>query len=174
MNTKFSCIRFPFFGLKTKPYRIHYDTKNSQIKVTKVKNGKIYVLDGFNLNDNTYPERLLNLDKMHPQSRIVFDFTFSRLSQLIKSIDKVKWGVDSEGSHINLSKKEKFKAKIARVEKKTDQLLWLEKVSYPFELPHPVKNFKSKDLYALLVSVDNTWYIKDFTHEKDYITEVNL
>ncbi len=86
----------------------------------------------------------------------------------------MKWGVDSEGSHINLSKKEKFKAKIARVEKKTDQLLWLEKVSYPFELPHPVKNFKSKDLYALLVSVDNTWYIKDFTHEKDYITEVNL
>ena len=33
-----------------------------------------------------------------------------------------------------------------------------------------IDNFKSKDLYALLVNVNQTWYVKEFTHEHDYIT----
>ena len=33
---------------------------------------------------------------------------------------------------------------------------------------------KSKDLYALLVNVNNTWYIKEFTHEQSHVTEIKI
>ena len=96
------------------------------------------------------------------------------MRQLIKSIDQVKWGLDSAGKDFNLNRKQKFKAKIAQVKKKNDNLLWIEGISYPFELPYDIDDFKSKDLYALLVNVNNTWYVKEFTHEHNYITEIKL
>ena len=96
------------------------------------------------------------------------------MSHLIKSIDKIKWGLDSEGKSFNLGRKQKFKAQIAQVKKKNDNLLWVDGISYPFEIPYMIDNFKSKDLYALLVKVNHTWYIKEFTHEHNYIREIKI
>ena len=70
---------------------------------------------------------------------------------------------------------DKFKSKkLQPVKKKNDNLLWIEGISYPFELPYDIDNFKSKDLYALLVNVNNTWYIKEFTHEQSHVTEIKI
>jgi len=172
VSTKFDGIKFPFFGLKTKPYKISF-SKSCAI-ITKFKYGKMYILDDVSLLEKTYSERLLKLDTSHPQTRIVFDYTFTSLSQLIKSINKINWGLDSSGKSFNLRRKQKFKAQIAQVKKKNDNLLWIEGISYPFELPYDIDNFKSKDLYALLVKVNNTWYIKEFTHEKQFIKEIKI
>ena len=35
-------------------------------------------------------------------------------------------------------------------------------------------DFKSKDLYALLIKVNHTWYVKEFTHEHNYIKEIKI
>ena len=172
MSTKFDEIKFPFFGLKNKPFKISF--YNSSVTLTKFKYGKVYILDDVSLLGKNYSERLLELDTIHPQTRIVFDFTFTSLSQLIKSIDKVKWGLDSDGKNFNLGRKQKFKAQVAQVKKKNDNLLWIEGISYPFELPYDIDNFKSKDLYALLINVNDTWHIKEFTHEHRYITEIKI
>jgi len=172
MNTKFDDIKFPFFGLKNKPYKISFS--NSSVILTKFKYGKVYILDDISLLGKNYAERLLELDTTHPQTRIIFDFTFISLSHLIKSIDKIKWGLDSEGKSFNLGRKQKFKAQIAQVKKKNDNLLWVDGISYPFEIPYMIDNFKSKDLYALLVKVNYTWYIKEFTHEHNYIREIKI
>ena len=173
MPTKFDGIEFPFFGLKNKPHQISFSIQGQRV-ITKFKNGKVYILDDPQLEGNNYSERLLKLDIAYPQTRIIFDFTFTSLRQLIKSIDRVKWGLDSTGKNFNLTRKQKLKAKIAQVKKKNDNLLWIEGISYPFELPYDIDNFKSKDLYALLVNVNNTWYVKDFTHEHNYITEIKI
>jgi len=173
MPTKFDDIEFPFFGLKNKPHQISFSLQGQRV-LTKFKYGKIYILDDPKLEGNNYSERLLKLDAVYPQTRIVFDFTFTSLRQLIKSIDQVKWGLDSAGKDFNLNRKQKFKAKIAQVKKKNDNLLWIEGISYPFELPYDIDDFKSQDLYALLVNVNSTWYVKDFTHEHRYIKEIKL
>lgn len=173
MTTKFTGIHFPFFGLKVKPYNIEYHV-TGHITLTKFKDGKVYLLDDVKLDSSSYSERLLRLDSQHSQTRLVFDFTFNNLRQLIKSADKVKWGLDSRGQVFNLSKKFKYKAKIAKVKRKNDNLLWIDGITYPFTLPYPIDNFKSQDLYAILVNIENTWYIKDFTHEKKYINDIKL
>ena len=172
MSTKFDEIKFPFFGLKNKPFKISFS--NHSVTLTKFKYGRTSILDDVTLNSKKYSERLLKLDSLHPQTRIIFDYTFTSLSQLIKSIDKVKWGLDADGKSFNLGRKQKFKAQVAQVKKKNDNLLWIEGISYPFELPYDIDNFKSKDLYALLVNVNNTWYIKEFTHEQSHVTEIKI
>ena len=37
-----------------------------------------------------------------------------------------------------------------------------------------IDDFKSHDLYALLININNTWYVKEFTHEHKYITEIKI
>jgi hypothetical protein len=171
MSTKFDNIEFPFFGLKDRPYKISY--LGTSVTISKFKYGKVSILDDISLEGN-YSERLLQLDTLHPQTRIVFDFTFLSMQQLIKSSDKVKWGLDAQGRSFKLNKKQKFKAKIAQVKKKNDNLLWIDGISYPFEIPHMIDDFKSKDLYALLIKVNHTWYVKEFTHEHNYIKEIKI
>jgi len=172
MTTKFDGIKFPLFGLKNKPHKISFS--NTSIILTKFKYGKTYILDDVSLVGKKYSERLLELDATHPQTRIVFDATFTSLSQLIKSIDKIKWGLDSDGKSFNLGRKQKFKAQIAQVKKKNDNLLWIDGISYPFEIPYMIDNFKSQDLYALLVNINHTWYVREFTHEHKHITEIKI
>ena len=70
--------------------------------------------------------------------------------------------------------KQKFKAQIAQVKKKNDNLLWIDGISYPFEIPYMIDNFKSQDLYALLVNINHTWYVREFTHEHKHITEIKI
>ena len=75
---------------------------------------------------------------------------------------------------VNLGRKQKFKAQIAQVKKKNDNLLWIDGISYPFEIPYMIDNFKSQDLYALLVNINHTWYVREFTHEHKHITEIKI
>ena len=88
MSTKFDAIEFPLFGLKDKPYKISY--LGTAITISKFKYGKVSILDDVSLEGN-YAQRLLQLDTLHPQTRIIFDFTFLSLQQLIKSIDNIKF-----------------------------------------------------------------------------------
>ena len=66
MSTKFDEIKFPFFGLKNKPFKISF--YNSSVTLTKFKYGKVYILDDVSLLGKNYSERLLELDTIHPNS----------------------------------------------------------------------------------------------------------
>ncbi len=99
MNTKFDDIDFPFFGLKDKPYKIAY--LGTAVTISRFKYGKVSILDDISLEGN-YSERLLKLDTIHPQTRIIFDFTFLSLPQLIKSIDDVKWGLEYKRQFLSI------------------------------------------------------------------------
>jgi hypothetical protein len=49
------------------------------------------------------------------------------------------------------------------IKKVRDNFIWFDKISYPFEIPTQEKLEMPKDIYGVLISVANEWYIKEFT-----------
>ena len=64
--------------------------------------------------------------------RIKFDCTCKNIGEILTS--KTKWGLDKNAIIHDLTKKESFIAKNAKIKKIKDNLIWLEKVSYPFKI----------------------------------------
>ena len=49
--------------------------------------------------------------------------------------------------------------------KQEDNLLWLDKISYPFKIPTEENLSFDDTIYATLVSINNEWFIKHFTFD---------
>jgi hypothetical protein len=154
--SKFDDIVFPFFGLLHKPYKIIYDVDT--IRVIKKSDSIIQTLDNKNLQGD-YFARLLQLE-----NRITFDYTCKNLQEVILS--GVKWGLDSNATPFDFTKKEAVPVKIVRVKAIKGTLVWLESISYPFRVQTNEQLDISDDIFAKIIKIKNDWYIKKFIYDK--------
>ena len=151
----FSKIAFPFFGFKEKPYEINITFDRIEIKKHKdshfeTVDNKYFIGDYFN--------RLL---QMNPRTN--FDYTCKNVEEIL--VSKVKWGLDKNAIIHDLSKKDTFPARDVKIKKVKDNLIWLEKVSYPFKINTDQILFIEDVLFARIIYINNEWYLKEFLME---------
>ena len=149
----FNDIEYPFFGLYKKPEKISFTL--DKIFVNKKTTSHKETVDDKSLQGD-YFARLLQLDK-----RINFDCTCKNLAQLI--FQRPKWGMDSKAKPYDISEMTYHTAIKLPLKKVRDNLVWFDKISYPFEIPTQESLEISNDIYGILVSVNDEWYIKEFT-----------
>ncbi len=155
ITNKFSNISFPFFGLKEKPYEINITFDKIEIK--RHKDSHFETVD----NKHFFGDYFNRLVQMNP--RVKFDCTCKNIGEILTS--KTKWGLDKNAIIHDLTKKESFIAKNAKIKKIKDNLIWLEKVSYPFKINTDQILFIEDILYARIVYINNEWYLKEFLME---------
>ena len=152
---KFSKIAFPFFGFKEKPYEVNITFEKIEIK--RHKHSHFETVDHKN-SDGDYFSRLL---QMSPRTK--FDYTCKNIQEILTS--KIKWGSDRNAIIHDLSKKDTFIARDEKIKKVKDNLIWLEKVSYPFKINTNQILFIEDVLYARIIYINNEWYLKEFLME---------
>ena len=148
--SKFSDIIFPFYGLNHLPKKIKINTDKIEI-ITHDNLNKV-VWDK-NYKTDTYFNTLLCLD-----NRIIFDYTAINIQQLVLT-NYLVWGVDNTGKIHNLYKKQKFPVLQSTIAKTHLNLLWFEKISYPFEIPNNLEKTVSKFSIGLFIYIDKVWYL---------------
>ena len=154
---KLKGITFPLFALKYKPYKIEYSSDSIYCYTTPISHRA--TLDNKQL-DGDYFSRLLEME-----NRIKFDYTCKNIQDVIYS--RVKWGIDSIGKIHDLSRMESVKWESRRIRRIHKNLVWLHKISYPFKIDTLETIEASTDMYATIVYINNEWYIKEFTLDKD-------
>jgi hypothetical protein len=157
--SKFDDIAFPFFGLKSKPYKVVYDI--NKISVIRHKDSHAETADDKRLPGD-YFSRLVQLEH-----RLNFDFTCKSIQDII--INKINWGLDSKAKPFDLSSKEMAITKIAKVQKAKDNLIWVDSIAYPFKLFTRETINLSEVVYVTLVYVKYEWFIKEFHEDKPKI-----
>lgn len=159
--SKFKGITYPLFALRLKPYSISYDLE--KIYVQKTSEGHAQTADDKKFSGD-YFSRLLQIEH-----RLHFEYTCRNLQDIV--FNKVKWGIDASGTPFDLTRKEKVQTKIVTVDRVKDNLIWFRTISYPFKLP-TLENFELTDkLYAVLVHIENEWFIKEFCIDKPHISK---
>jgi len=146
-------IRYPFFGLFKKPEKISFTL--DKIFVNRSLTSHRETVDDKSL-DGDYFARLLQIEK-----RLDFDCTCKNLAQLI--FQRPKWGMDSDAKPYDISEMSYHVSLKLPVKKIRDNFIWFDKISYPFEVPTKEELEIPKDVYGVLVSVDNEWFLKEFT-----------
>ena len=155
--SKFNNISYPFFGLTKKPYETIYSL--DKIYIRKYKDSHLETVDDKNISGD-YFYRLLTLD-----NRLKFDYTCKNLQDVI--ISNIKWGLDCKAVPHDLSSQESVPADKRKVTRIKGNLIWLKNISYPFILSTNESIKVVDELYASIVRVDNEWYIREFTYEKE-------
>lgn len=150
---KFSDIVYPFFGIKHKPYLVKYDL--TKILIQKMRTGHLETVDDKSLNGD-YFARLAQLEH-----RLKFDYTCKNLQEVIFS--GCKWGMDSKADPHDLSKPLVASTYCGKVSKVNENLVWIKNISYPFEIPTHEKLELNEEIYAVLVKVEDEWYLKEFS-----------
>lgn len=151
----FEHIKFPFFGLKKKPYSVEFTL--DKIFVIRTEGSHKETVDDKNL-EGDYFARLTQMEQ-----RIKFDYTCKNLQEIIFS--GCKWGMDSKANPHDLSQTLVASTRCAKVTKVNENLVWLKNISYPFEIPTNEKLELNEEIYATLVQVGNEWYLKKFSYE---------
>ena len=154
---KFNNISYPFFGLTKKPYETVYSL--DKIYIRKYKDSHLETVDDKNISGD-YFYRLLTLD-----NRLKFDYTCKNLQDVI--ISNIKWGLDCKAVPHDLSSQESVPADKRKVTRIKGNLIWLKNISYPFILSTNESIKVVDELYASIVRVENEWYIREFTYEKE-------
>lgn len=159
--SKFDGINFPLFALKNKPYKILYDI--SKIYVIKYENNHKETLDDKSLSGD-YFARLLQLE-----SRVSFDYTCRNMQDIIYTLPK--WGIDSNAKPFDFTKKEAVSVKVKKVKKVSNNLIWIDSISYPFRLNTKERLEITDCTYATLVCVNSEWFIREFTMDPPVINK---
>ena len=147
-------IKYPFFGLFKKPYNISFTL--DKIFINRNKDSHKETVDDKSLQGD-YFARLLQLDK-----RIEFDCTCKDLQQLV--FQRPVWGMDASANPVDLSDRDYHLSIKKKIIKTKDNLIWVDKISYPFHLPTQEELSLDLDsIYVVMVSIKNEWYIKQFT-----------
>ena len=152
---KFSKISFPFFGLLAKPYEVNITFNKIQIR--RKRFSQLETLDDKALAGD-YFARLMQLDK-----RGDFNVTCKNIQECLTS--KVIWGLDKNAIIHDLSKKQTFQAENRKVKRVNDNLVWLDKIAYPFKVNTDQVLFIEDVLYGRVVYVNNEWFLKEFIME---------
>ena len=154
-TNKFSKIYFPFFGLLAKPYEVNIGFDKIQIR--RKRFSQLETIDNKNLIGD-YFARLMQLNK-----RGNFNVTCKNIQDCL--VSKVAWGLDKNTIIHDLTKKNTFPAQNRRVKKIKDNLVWLEKIAYPFKINTNQVLFIEDILYGRVIYVNNEWFLKEFTME---------
>jgi hypothetical protein len=150
----FRNIVFPFFGLYKKPENISFTL--DKIYVNRTLSSHRETVDDKSL-EGDYFARLLQLN-----TRLQFDCTCKDLQQLI--FERPLWGMDANAVPHDLSERSYHISVKKRINKVKGNLIWVDKISYPFKLPTKEDIvFPEDTIYATMISVNNEWYIKDIT-----------
>jgi len=155
----FGEIKFPIFGLKKKPYLIEYTL--DKIFVIRTEGSHKETVDDRNLQGD-YFARLAQMDV-----RLDFDCTCKDLQQLI--YERPKWGMDAWAKSHDMSESIYCRAIKRKVVKTNDNLVWFKSISYPFNIPTDQNLNFDEEIYGILVSVNNEWFIKQFTLDESPI-----
>jgi hypothetical protein len=155
----FDDIKFPFFGLYKKPEKISFTL--DKIFINRTLSSHKETVDDKSL-DGDYFARLLQMNR-----RINFDCTCKDLQQLI--FQRPMWGMDADAKLFDLSDRSYHLSIKKKIIKTRDNLIWVNKISYPFHVPTQEElSIDTESLYAVMVSINNEWYIKQFTmNDKD-------
>jgi hypothetical protein len=160
ISAKFIGIAYPIFVLKTKPYKLMYTL--DKITCMATASSHTQTIDDKSLQGD-YFGRLLSI-----KERVSFDYTCKNLQELI--FCKGRWGIDKNAGIHDLSRNMSVPTesrKVVRIEK---NLVWLYKISYPFRLHTNENIFVNDDLYAILVLVNNEWFLKEFSYDRNHNT----
>jgi hypothetical protein len=155
--SKFNNISYPLFGLTKKPYEIIYSL--DKIYIRRCTHSHLETVDDKSISGD-YFSRLLTLD-----NRLIFDYTCRNLQGII--ISNIKWGIDCKAIPHDLSIQESVSADKRKVTRVKGNLIWLKNISYPFILSTNESIKVVDELYASIVRVENEWYIREFTYEKE-------
>ena len=151
----FKNITYPLFGLYSKPYNISFTLE--KIYINRNKDSHKETVDDKSLQGD-YFARLLQLEK-----RVDFDCTCKDLQQLI--FKRPKWGMDSKATPFDLSGTVYCRAIKRKIVKTRDNLIWLQKISYPFTMQTNEDLSLDDTIFAVLISINNEWFIKEFTFD---------
>lgn len=153
-NSKFYGIKYPIFCLKRVPYAT--SIRNNAILIKKIYTSDWSVLDEYR-PDKPFLSRYLTQDT----GTFTFDYTCYNITHLISN--KIEWGIDSNARIFNLKNKQKFKAQNLKVRRAVKNIIWLDRISYPFELnarvvvPQDITN-----QWATMVHIDHKWELYKF------------
>lgn len=162
---KFQNITFPIFILNKVPDEVKYTHTNISIIIDK----KEYILDcAFG---NLYTDRLINIRSKY-EHYVLFNATIFNIQQLIRS--DAKWGIDNKGKIFDLSKKEIFPFKCAKIDKVRNNLMWVKGISYPFEFKYGIVEKIDKFVFAHLVKIYDTWYIYDLSYKYSNLITIRI
>lgn len=162
--SKYYGIDYPIFCLNKLPYGIRYLTDSIQVKLTEFKEYKTI---------DVYEEGKTVLNR-YLQSGIdfCFDVTCFDLTNLIRS--KPEWGIDSSANLHKFVPRETFKARCVKVKKSLGNAIWVDTVSYPFELKQTqmLSYTKLKRQWLVIVYIDKRWQpykFLDFYRKVNYV-----
>jgi len=154
-TNKFSRISFPFFGLLKVPYEINITFNKIQIR--RKRFSQLETIDDKSLAGD-YFARLLQLDK-----RGDFNVTCKNIQDCL--VSKVVWGLDKNAIIHDLTKKNTFPAENRKIRKVRDNLVWLDKIAYPFKVNTDQTLHIDDILYGRVIYVNNEWFLKEFIME---------
>lgn len=129
---------------------------NDRICIKKTDNSEWETLDKFEPN-KPFLARYL----MQDTGTFKFDFTCHSITQLISN--KIKWGIDSNAKIFDFKKNQEFKARNLKVRRVVNNIIWLNTISYPFEINKRVA--VPNDLinqWATVVLIDGNWELYKF------------
>ena len=155
ITNKFSRISFPFFGLLKVPYQINITFNKIQIR--RKRFSQLETIDDKSLAGD-YFARLLQLDK-----RGDFNVTCKNIQDCL--VSKVVWGLDKNAIIHDLTKKNTFPAENRKIRKVRDNLVWLDKIAYPFKVNTDQTLHIDDILYGRVIYVNNEWFLKEFIME---------
>lgn len=163
--SKFSNITFPFYGLKQIPEDISFKEQKILVKF----NTQWMVLDDKSLKGNYLQRQIQMLEQKY--TKLNFNYTCRNMIELLSS--KAKWGADSDAIIHDLSNREKFSIICRKIRAIKENLIWVDKISYPFEVNTEKLNVNS-DYYVTLIHIDRSWYPLEFSFSMHNRKEVSL
>lgn len=162
MPSKYSGIKFPIFATKQVPLEEVYRDNRFFILPFGGNENKLVLVDDLNIKEPSYIKRL-NTMRSTNYDVITYDFTCLNLSSLLLS--KARWGYDADRkTHRFETHQEYFPFSYRKVIKISKNAIWLERISYPFELPSHLIDFENiKNIWVGVVYLDFCWHIYEFS-----------
>ena len=80
-------------------------------------------------------------------------------------VSKVIWGLDKNAIIHDLAKKDTFPAENRKITRVNDNLVWLDKIAYPFKVNTDQVLFIEDVIYGRVIHIENEWYLKEFLIE---------
>jgi hypothetical protein len=153
-KSKFYGIRYPIFCLKFPPAGLKIHPEGIAIQKREFSD--------WNTLDQYDPQKpFLSRYLVQDTGTFEFDYTCQSITQLISN--RIQWGIDSNAKIYNFQKKQKFRARNSRVRRVVNNIIWLDRISYPFEISKSVVVPRDlKRQWATMVLIDGTWELYKF------------
>ena len=163
-RSKFYGIKYPLFGLDTYPY--DYTIRLNSVTVQKSENSNAFTIDNFQDNVPYIIRYLATKD-----DDFKFDFTCLNVSHMLTK--KVKWGIDSSAKVFSFTKPNTFKARNVPIIRNKGTLIWVDSVSYPFEIPKLLVDASEiLSQHLTIVYVDDIWVPYKYTSFSEKVEEL--